>query len=510
MTALLALFLRSMRMHLRAKSTSIASFVLVALIFVLLIVAHGTALVASAPGLRFFELVMMLNLFAITLVGVSYFASAITEEKEEGTLGLLEMTDLDPLAILLGKSTARLCGALLLLAAQIPFTLLAVSLGGIGLQQIFAAYITLAGYTFLLSNAALLASVAASRTAIASAIMAAAVLLAPSVAAGLRAAPLLAARPVFRGFLDGPAAVLVRWGEGMSAASPFRRLNEIVTTGFQSSVVAGQFWVHILAGLACFAAAWLGFRWFTGDSRLFVSGRLVPRPTSRRLSAFAPRRAWLISAIAWKDYHFLHGGPLVQHAKTIAYGLLCAFVAWRNNTASFATAAGAVYLAMACVLALEMAITGSRILREEVRNQTLVALAGLPFAMKRVALMKLDGARRSLVPAAGWTAAGFLAFIIASIFVSDAGIGAFSLIAGGLGLAYILVQALLLAHVAAWFSLRMKFGALPVSVAACVAGNIVGGSMCFGIVVAPIVALILVPSLREAIYARLEAMAGED
>jgi ABC-type Na+ efflux pump permease subunit len=96
---------------------------------------------------------------------LSYFSSAITEEKEEMTLGLLRMTNLNPLSILLGKSTSRLCGALLLLAAQLPFTLLAVAFGGISTRQIMAAYCTLAAYILLLSNLALLFSVTARRTA---------------------------------------------------------------------------------------------------------------------------------------------------------------------------------------------------------------------------------------------------------------------------------------------------------------------------------------------------------
>ena len=79
-------------------------------------------------------------------------------------LGLLRMTDLNPLSILLGKSTSRLCGALLLLAAQFPFTLLAVTLGGVSARQIVAAYLALGAYTFFLCNLALLASVVARRT----------------------------------------------------------------------------------------------------------------------------------------------------------------------------------------------------------------------------------------------------------------------------------------------------------------------------------------------------------
>src|SRR5439155_21710329 len=113
----------------------------------------------GAPGLRFFQAVVQINFFFITLAGVGYFASAITEEKEEMTLGLLRMTSLNPLSILLGKSTSRVFGAVLLLLAQFPFTLLAVSLGGVSVAQVMAVYCTLGAYVFLLSNVALFCSV---------------------------------------------------------------------------------------------------------------------------------------------------------------------------------------------------------------------------------------------------------------------------------------------------------------------------------------------------------------
>src|ERR1017187_1795564 len=69
------------------------------------------------------------------------------------------MTDLSPVAILLGKSTSRLVGGLLFLLVQLPFVLLAVALGGVGLLQIAAAYGTLLAYLFLVCNLALLFSV---------------------------------------------------------------------------------------------------------------------------------------------------------------------------------------------------------------------------------------------------------------------------------------------------------------------------------------------------------------
>ena len=509
MSPLLALFLRSLRLHLRAKNTVLARVALVGIILLLLFSSHLTATAGGAPGLGFFEVVMTLNLWFITLAAVSYFASAITEEKEEGTLGLLQMTDLDPLAILLGKSTTRLCGALLLLAAQLPFTLLAVALGGISARQIFAAYATLGGYTFFLSCLALLASVLATRTAIASMITGGFLVLEPLLILALKAAPKLAAYPQLRGKANGLAATLAAWGAALADASPFQRLREIMTTGFHAAVFSAQFWICIVAGLVCFALSWALFDVFTGDSPFFASGRIVPRPGAR-FGQFAPPRAWTISAIAWKDFHFLHGGRLVSYAKLLAYGLLCAwqFYNARHDTDVLSTAAVMIVATMAFVLIIELGVTGSRILRDEVRNKTLVGLAGLPFAMKHIVLMKIDGAKRALFPALFWFGAGGVLSGVA--LIASGGADGWAWAGGALVFAYLGTQAWLFAHVAAYGSLRLHWGALPLAFALCMFANIAGAMMCFGLFVAPIVALILVPSLRDSIHTRLEQLASED
>jgi hypothetical protein len=85
-------------------------------------------------------MVMFLNAGFIGIAALSIFPAAISEEKEDETLTLLRMTNLSALSILFGKSTSRFIGAMLLLAVQIPFTLLAITLGGITFSQIAAAY----------------------------------------------------------------------------------------------------------------------------------------------------------------------------------------------------------------------------------------------------------------------------------------------------------------------------------------------------------------------------------
>ncbi|MCA9111104.1 MAG: hypothetical protein KDA52_14225, partial [Planctomycetaceae bacterium] len=114
------------------------------LIFLFLIVAHASSRGVSSPGLRFFELISFLNLALIVLAGSSYFATAITEEKEQGTLGLLHLAGVSPLGLLMGKSTSRLISVLLVFLGQLPFALLAITLGGVTAEQIIAIDVSLA------------------------------------------------------------------------------------------------------------------------------------------------------------------------------------------------------------------------------------------------------------------------------------------------------------------------------------------------------------------------------
>lgn len=509
MNALLALFIRSLRELLRSKLSYWMLTATVGLIFLFLLGASATATATTAPGLAFFQNSLFVVLAFITLAGVSYFASAITEEKEEGTLGLLRMTDLDPLAILLGKGTSRLGGALLLLAATMPFTFLAVTLGGISARQVIASYLCLGAYLVLLANLALLVSVLSPRGAIASAVMGAVVFGGSALGAALKVVPTWIARLPFGAKAAFIAPAFTNAGEVIETVNPFRRLGRVLTTGFTDAVIDEQFWWSLALAAACLALAWLVFDLATGEAAQSALPRLVPRPGTR-WARFAPGRAWLVSALAWKDYHFLHGGRLVATAKWVAYGLPLPFITWSDFTVwgDVAKIGSFIFWLMSGFLAVELVLAGSRIVRAELRDQTLTGLAGLPLAMQHVMLMKLDGVRRSLAPAFTYMCIGAGVMVIGSI--SPGAPTKASTVGTFLGWLYFASQMWLLAHLAAYFSLRLKWGALPVSLAILFAANLVGLMFCIGIFVMPIVALTYVPHLRTTIYQRLEQLAAED
>ena len=123
-----------------------------------------SSFLTGAPGLRFFGLIHLCNFWFVTFAGVTFFATAITEEKEELTLGLLKMAGMSPLALLTGKWAPRVVGGVLLLSVELPFTMLAITLGGVLWDQVVAAYCALLAHLVLVGCIGLFASVVSTRS----------------------------------------------------------------------------------------------------------------------------------------------------------------------------------------------------------------------------------------------------------------------------------------------------------------------------------------------------------
>src|SRR5688572_2991046 len=109
-----ALFARALRDDLRAKFPPIFRVVMLLLVLAMLWLNREMyEMLQTAAGQYLLTTLASLNFAGICVLGLATFCSAITEEKEDGTLALLRMTRLNPLAILLGKSTARFTAGLL-------------------------------------------------------------------------------------------------------------------------------------------------------------------------------------------------------------------------------------------------------------------------------------------------------------------------------------------------------------------------------------------------------------
>lgn len=461
---LLALFIRLLREDARGHATYWARSGLGCFLLVVMALFALPSRGLPAPGRMFFSAVIGFQLLAVTLMGLSYFASAIAEEKEEQTLGLLRMTGLGPLSILLGKSTSRLCGALLLLAAQFPFTVIAVTLGGISLWQVLVSYCTVGAFIFLLCNLALLGSVLSRGTAGA------------AVFSVLVLGLLLVAIPALKG-VQWLATNYSPWhlsldpvAKGIWTATPIARLQEVLGTGYHGNALGWQAFANIAFGIGCFLLAWMAFQRFcerelegAGTTTRVVASIAVNKLGVRLRGRSLPR-AWA-KAIVWKDFYFLWGGRTGFIIRTACYGGALLYDGWQLATTGSASAVYGFgtfsYPLMPFVLSIDVSVMASRVFRTELRDQTFSTLAMLPCSIRDIVH---DKVRACLLAAAPGAICSLAIQVLFLVFMRENSAVATPLPMRAIWMVAALtgwLDKILLVVLIAFLSLYMKRGALP-------------------------------------------------
>lgn len=461
-----ALFERSLRVETRSLLVCLGRVGLLMIILVILLLVEMDARTGrvGAPGLNFLEYMVLMNVVFITLAGFSYFASAITEEKEEMMLGLLRMTDLNSVAILLGKSTSRLVGALLLLLVQVPFVLLAVTLGGVGLLQIAAAYSALLAYLFLLCNVALLCSVVFRNSATAAGItlllmgifffghfLVAGIV--DDIASGYHL-------NLHRGVWPYVIKTIDLWRE----ASPWTSLTGVFLTGFKGPVVGFQVVSNLVLGVIPFLFSWLVFDWFTRTEKDAAPTRrwiLTRKSRNTRMPGYLAGSR----AITWKDFTFITGGKFGLLLKFVIAGLIvgaCNIIQYESNSKFTWDFEGGVLVWVSLFsTAVWLAVEASRVFKDEVRWKTLSSLMTLPISVPELAYRKTIGALAGTLPLLG-------GFIVGLLMVPN-GLRDFVKEMGRepseFGLIVVIVlQFVLFLHLTAFLSLIIKRGALALAI----------------------------------------------
>ncbi len=481
-TPAFALLTRSLREDNRLKQTYFARGGLICFILLMLLSSQNSYGYTGAPGLAFFSKVVFTNFFFITLTGLSYFAGAIAEEKEEGTLGLLRMTNLGPLTILLGKSSSRLLGIALLLLVQLPFTLLAVTLGGVSIHQVLAAYVSLGAYIFFVCNLALLFSVIFERVGVASTFTGLALLcffFAPPWGGAILA---LMVSPF--GLIGPQNAVAqgIGWGlQILARASAFGQLESILTNGFANRLLGFQVLSNLALGVGFFLLAWWGFDRFTRERRPGMIVRKLPTMRLSRFGMTGAGRVWE-GAVWWKDFFLLHGGwntAIVKLAIYICLAFIGRFNILLASSGSTSSNTGLIigssitYSAL-LIFAAELAFGAGRIFRAEIRGKTLAGLLGLPIPVARIAYQKVGALLLSTAPVLLIAVVG-----VAYMAVNDSHDFDEALAAKDFWLAifFIGTQGLLFLHLIAYLSLYLKRLSLAVAVAMMFVGNMLGGTL---------------------------------
>ncbi len=461
-----ALLFRSLRTDSRSVRIHLLWFCLLAVIYIALWSAQEMSSLFGAPGQIFFRYVVYLNAAFVTLLGVGFFSSAITEEKEEDTLGLMTMAGISPLGILMGKSTSRMFQVMLLLAIQYPFTLLAVTLGGLVPSQIASAYVSLFAYTILLANVGLLCSVLCRRSRDSAGLTTLWLVgygFAPALAYGGYQYLIFTKGWTFSNFDQNLILTPLKW----LSESTFVSELYVATESGHEFTWSPQIVSNAVGGLCCFLLSWFLFRFVVRDPAPEASSRgFVARRTSRAWRWFSAGRAWDMSLV-WKDFHFIGGGWAGVTIRGLLYlGLyvMCYFanrpstwgqtpysgwtLRWEDVTFGF-------LLFSHPLLAIDIALCASRLFQEEIKGQTLSSLLMLPRSIPDVAYSKVLGCGLGLLP-------GVLANLGGVLFLP----GGTKLVGEALnepGIWWWLMNLVLLIHLTVVLSLHLRWGALALA-----------------------------------------------
>lgn len=467
-----ALLERSLRVDSRDGWAHAARLLTLVCGYAALVAASSGSRFWGAPGLRFFETWMGLNACLIAVSGLGFFVSVISEEKEEGTLGLMQMAGISGLGIILGKFGSRLLQAGLIIVLQLPIALLGITLGGVTMAQVQAALVALITLLFLTANIALCLSVI-SRNTRQAAFRMTLVIIAYCVGAWM----FWGAMRIFRvnvvgmpigGGLTPPAwvAPFTPWIRWLWEATYFCRMEACFRSTGTPPLISPHEIANVIGGAVAFGLAWLVFGWATRqpDTEPITRGWLGVSIGQRRY--FTPHRCW-DSSLLWKEFHFLLGGWPRLATRLSLYLIFIAgtWFSWHvlgiwgtatwGNGRDHAVSACVVFLNL--FLAWEGAWLASRVFSEEVRGQTWSTLAGLPIPFGQLCYSKAGVAFLGLIPIS----------LCLGMLVLGTETGRYDLmtILDDPPLYGIIGFFVMMAHLACLFSLYLRWGAIPLAFA---------------------------------------------
>lgn len=424
-----ALLVRSLRSDARLARFHLLRLALGIVVLLVLWSTHQNMQWRASPGREFYTGLTVCNLLAITVAGATFFAMAISEEREEQTLPLLKMADIGPLPLLLGKWLPRMVTALLLLSIQIPFTLLAITMGGVSWSHIVATNWMLLGYLILVGNLGLFVSVWNYHTGGAFGVTAVSLVC------------LLLGGPILGELVTAPRLQSMVWlleplRAFLSGLNPFMRIGGVMGN-FGPGGAFGlpfQVWMSLVLGGVFFLGSWISFDYATSlepsgktfvmrlrDGWTLLWNRAIP---SRPASTFRPvaagakpasarrtpglRRVWAMP-IVYKDFHQIAGGPVAMLSRIFGYGLICVgtWGAFLAAGAPFQSDFGRAISALGMItaffslwfLGIEAAFVAARLYRSEIKDRTWATLSLLPRSIPQIAYAKLAGAAIGLLPA---------------------------------------------------------------------------------------------------------------
>lgn len=497
-TALLIRSLREDAIRIRSHLGRIGFMVITSL---LLTTTYSALNFRSAVGRDYFISLIVLDIIFLLTVGLGTYSAAIAEEREQATLGLLKLTGVSRLAILLGKSTSWLITTLSFMLLQLPFIALAVTMGGVSFQQVLAAATALGAFAILLCNFALLCSLVCHTTrsaAFCAGFWIGVYFIVPNIAVSILRSLIQLDPAALTARLLNPILILFI---GMSDSNILYQLGTIQNSSFADSLISFQVVSNLIAGLLFFGLSWLLFETCTRNleppaprgSVLNLSLGFRRRAKETRISIPVWKRPFL-----WQQFYFATGGYsrwilrwILPPGFAASIMIMIAVIALMTRAPYNQTGSGLglteaittilmiILWTAICCFSLESLVGSTRIFGEDFRNGTLSSLLILPISSRRIALARVAGEGFALLPYLVWILITFCTLAIFHLpavrpWQQDR-------LLTLLGFIYsIVVSYLLTWHVAAWYSVHVKRGAVGYTILTLWIGWIVMLALCGG------------------------------
>ncbi len=465
----LAMMDRALRVDSRLLRAHLVRLLFVGFIVWMLWTIQDRSMFFGAPGAQFFSMMSAVTFILITLGGLSLFATAITEEKEEMTLGLLQMAGVGPAGILLGKGVTRLVIALLILASQFPFMLLAITLGGVLVNQVWAIYVALAAYLLMMSAAGLFISVMCRTSRQASLMMSILILVyffGPYILQEALSASVTAGIFEVDGFVDQSADWII---SSVKETSIFHRLEIISNSAFNQPIISMQVVSNSTMAALLLGLSWLTFGYFNREERAASQERPFWARRWGDIRLLKVPRAWK-SALVWKDFNFMTGGFPLMVFKLAFYGLTVHAVylffhfTGPSRYANIELWGSTAMWMGGIFLFAELSVYSSRIFREEIRWRTCPTLWMLPQSFVLTIYAKWAGCLVALLPAV-------ILFIVGATVYPEGFFHFLKELRARPWNIFAILQFILGFHLCALLSMYIKYGSVAVTVAILFVGN---------------------------------------
>ena len=372
--------------------------------------------ITFAAGRDFASYIFLCIYLFLTGLGLTYFAAAITEEKDEDTLPLLRMTGISNVGLLVGKSLPRLALVALFMLIAMPFLILSVTMGGVITRQIGITIVALLCYTLLLNQIGLLASTVSRTTRAAFSVATCACLV---FELGFIAVWLLSATLESAGWIGWSESVLSLYS-WLRQRSMYMSLDGYMMADSSDPVWYPQMTFHLVAAAAMFVASVLVFDRFNDRAMGQNAAQSAVKARSGRRRRFGiTGRAWS-NALLWKSWTYIVGGrfwfllrliglPVFAFLLVIA---ICIAVQESPEPEMFAVA---MIMLGAIFFTVEVGRGLGRVLSDEIHQKTLTSLCLLPRRLTSVVGPMIYGTLPVMIPGLACFIAGWWIMLLSNL-----------------------------------------------------------------------------------------------